>query len=81
MDNQPLPDTLIQEAVARRKTTQTQEDTLVRETVRDVLALRKLTKDCGTKTSRTQGEILQSLEPKILTRVARILAETEEAPQ
>jgi len=56
-----------------------QEDTLVRETVRDILALRRLTKDCQTQTSRTQGAILQALEPKILTRVARVLAETEEA--
>ena len=55
-----------------------QEHTLVRETVRDILALRKLTKDCQTQTSRTQGAILQALEPRILTRVARLLAEMEE---
>ena len=59
--------------------TKEQEDTLVRETVQDILALRKLTKDCQTQTSRTQGAILQALEPNILTRVARVLAEMEEA--
>jgi hypothetical protein len=61
--------------------TKEREDALVREIVRDILALRKLTKECQTQTSRTQGAILQALEPKILTRVARVLAETEEAIQ
>jgi hypothetical protein len=55
-----------------------QDDVIVRETVSDILALRKLTKDCQTQTSRTQGAILQALDPKILTRVARCLAQFEE---
>jgi hypothetical protein len=58
--------------------TREQEDALVRTSVRDILALRKLTKDCQTRTSRTQGAILQALDPKILTRVAVIPAEMEE---
>jgi hypothetical protein len=51
---------------------------IVHEIVRDIIALRKLTKDCQTQTSRTQGAILQALDPKILTRVARCLAELDE---
>jgi len=59
--------------------TKEQEDALVQETVRDIVALRKLTRDCQTQTSRTQGAILQTLGPRILTRVARCLAELEES--
>jgi hypothetical protein len=47
--------------------------------LRNVLALRKLTADSKTQTSRAQGEILQNLSPALLTRVARVLAEMESA--
>jgi hypothetical protein len=60
--------------------TREQEDTLVHETVRGVLALRKLTRDTRTQTSKSQGALLQALSPAVLTRVAVILAEMEEAP-
>jgi len=60
--------------------TREQEDTLVHDTVRGVLALRKLTRDTRTQTSKSQGALLQALSPPLLTRVALILAEMEEAP-
>jgi hypothetical protein len=60
--------------------TREQENTLVHETVRGVLALRKLTRDTRTQTSKSQGALLQALSPAVLTRVAVILAEMEESP-
>ena len=56
----------------------TQDEKAIQEAVRNVLALRKLTRDSKTQTSRAQGEILQKLPASLLTRVARILAELED---
>jgi hypothetical protein len=52
----------------------TPEDILVKETIEDILALRQLQISTGTITSRSQSQILRSLEPKALARVARILS-------
>jgi hypothetical protein len=50
----------------------------VQKAVRELVALRNLTKQTGTVTLRTQNSILQKLSPGALTRVAVILAELEE---
>jgi len=50
----------------------------VQKAVRELVALRNLTKQTGTVTLRTQNGILQKLSPAALTRVAVILAELEE---
>jgi hypothetical protein len=60
-------------------TKEEEEEVIFQEAVRNVLALRKLTADSKTQTSRAQGEILQNLSPALLTRVARVLAEMESA--
>lgn len=41
---------------------------------RKILALRKLTRETGTRTTRTQNSILQTLSPEVLAEVAVILA-------
>ena len=42
--------------------------------IRQILALRQLTHETGTRTTRTQNAILQSLSPQVLAEVAEILA-------
>lgn len=54
------------------------QDTAVQEAIKDLLALRKLTAATGTRTDRTQNELLRKLDAPVLVRVARILAEIEE---
>jgi hypothetical protein len=49
--------------------TREQEDSLVHETIRGVLALRKLTRDTRTQTSKSQGALLQAISSAVLTRV------------
>jgi len=44
---------------------------------RQILALRQLTRETGTITTRTQNSILQSLLPEVLAEVAEILADVE----
>ena len=56
---------------------QTPLDQEVQKAVRELVALRNLTKQTGTVTLRTQNGILQKLTPEALTRVAVILAEFE----
>ena len=46
----------------------------VQEAVSKINALRKLTRDTGCITNRTQSKILQALEPDVLTAVAETLA-------
>jgi hypothetical protein len=53
----------------------------VQEAVRDLIALRKLSAATGTITTRTQNDLIRRLKPEVLVRVARILAEVEEASQ
>jgi hypothetical protein len=49
----------------------------VQTSVREVLALRELTRTTQMQTSRSQGFILKKLSPPVLARVAVILAEFE----
>ena len=49
----------------------------VQTAVREVLALRELTRTTQMQTSRSQGYILKQLSPPVLARVAVILAEFE----
>jgi hypothetical protein len=49
----------------------------VQTAVREVLALRELTRTTQMQTSRSQGYILKKLSPPVLARVAVILAEFE----
>jgi hypothetical protein len=70
--NQNLPEIPINKAA------ETPIDQEVRDAVRDILALRDLTKATGTATTRTQNDILRTLSPKALTRVAVILATLQE---
>jgi hypothetical protein len=51
----------------------------VRTAVREVLALRELTRTTQMQTSRSQGYILKKLSPPVLARVAVILAEFEQS--
>jgi len=53
--------------------TKEQEDASVRDAVRDVLALRALTKSVNMRTTHSQTAILKALPPSALTRVAVIL--------
>jgi hypothetical protein len=57
----------------------TKQDIEVHEAVRDLMALRKLSAATGTITTRTQNDLLRRLNPEVLVRVARILAQMEEA--
>jgi hypothetical protein len=52
-------------------------DTEVNVAVREILALRTLTKNTGNHTTYAQNIILRKLSPVALTRVAVILAEKE----
>jgi hypothetical protein len=56
-----------------------QEDVSVRDAVRDVLALRALTKSVNMRTSHSQTAVLKTLSPVALARVAVILNELEKA--
>jgi hypothetical protein len=53
--------------------TKEQEDASVRDAVRDVLALRALTKSVNMRTTHSQTAILKALTPSALARVAVIL--------
>jgi hypothetical protein len=53
----------------------------VQTAVREVLALRELTRTTQMQTSRSQGYILKKLSPPVLARVAVILAEFEKSYQ
>jgi hypothetical protein len=59
------------------KPTSTEIDEQVQTAVREVLALRELTRTTQMQTSRSQGYILKQLSPPVLARVAVILAEFE----
>jgi hypothetical protein len=61
--------------------TKEQEDASVRDAVRDVLALRALTKSVNMRTTHSQTAILKALTPSALARVAVILEATKEAAQ
>jgi hypothetical protein len=61
--------------------TREQEDTSVRDAVRDVLALRALTKSVNMRTTHSQTAILKTLTPSALARVAVILEATEKVAQ
>lgn len=52
----------------------------VQEAVSKINALRRLTRESGCITTRTQSKILQALEPDVLTAVAQILAAQPEQP-
>lgn len=52
-------------------------DTEVNVAVREILALRALTKNTGNHTTYAQNIVLRKLSPVALTRVAVILAEME----
>ena len=56
---------------------ETPVDIEVREAVREILALRALTKSTGNHTTYAQNVIIRKLSPLALTRVAVILAELE----
>jgi hypothetical protein len=60
-------------------TVPSKQDISVQEAIKDLLALRKLTAATGTRTDRTQNELLRQLDAPVLVRVARILVEMEEA--
>jgi hypothetical protein len=61
--------------------TKEQEDASVRDAVRDVLALRALTKSVNMRTTHSQTAILKALTPSALARVAVILETTEKGAQ
>lgn len=54
-----------------------EQDTLVKETVKDLLALRQLSRTSRTVTTRSQNQLLRELDSRSLARVARILAEID----
>jgi hypothetical protein len=58
-----------------------QEDASVRDAVRDVLALRALTKSVNMRTTHSQTAILKALTPSALARVAVILETTEKGAE
>jgi hypothetical protein len=59
-----------------------QEDAAVRDAVRDVIALRALTKSVNMRTTHSQTAVLKTLTPAALARVAVILSKmTEEGRQ
>jgi cytochrome c553 len=55
--------------------TQQSRMTSVEEAIRTINALRQLTRETGTVTTRSQNSILQSLSDADLVEVARILVE------
>ena len=57
------------------------EDASVRDAVRDVLALRALTRRVNMPTTHSQTAILKALTPSALARVAVILDATEKGTQ
>jgi hypothetical protein len=57
--------------------TKEQEDASVRDAVRDVLALRALTKSVNMRTTHSQTAVLKALTPSALARVAVILDAVE----
>ena len=59
--------------------TKEQEDQSVRDAVRNVLALRALTKSVNMRTTHSQTAILKALTPSALARAAVILEAAEEA--
>lgn len=61
--------------------TKEQEDASVRDAVRDVLALRSLTKRVNMRTTHSQTAILKVLTAQALARVAVILEAIEGAAQ
>lgn len=54
-------------------------DAQVQKAVREIIALRRLTKDTRFQTSKSQSHILAALSPEVLARVAIVLAEMEGA--
>jgi hypothetical protein len=64
------------------KTTSDQNlDAQVREAVKDIVAIRKLGSAAHMSTNKSQSAVLRELNPEALKRVARILAEMDEAAQ
>lgn len=61
--------------------TKEQEDASVRDAVRNVLALRALTKSVNMRTTHSQTAILKALSPSALARAAVILEATEKGAQ
>lgn len=61
--------------------TKEQADASVRDAVRDVLALRALTKRLNMRTTHSQTAILKALTPSALARVAVILEAAEKVGQ
>jgi hypothetical protein len=59
--------------------TKEQEDASVQDAVRDVLALRALTKRVNMRTTHSQTAVLKTLTPGALARVAVILGHMDEA--
>lgn len=57
---------------------QTPLDIEVQTAVREIVALRNLTKKTGTVTVRTQNHVFQRLSPEALARVAVIVEQLEE---
>lgn len=55
------------------------QSSLVQDAVSKINALRKLTRESGCITTRTQSKILQALTPDELTAAAEILASQTEA--
>jgi len=49
-----------------------------KKALRQILALRQLTRQTGTRTTKTQNSILQALAPAVLAEVAEALASLEE---
>jgi hypothetical protein len=62
-----------------RSNQQTPVDAEVRQAVRELFALRALTKSTGNHTTFAQNAIIRKLSPVALTRVALILAESDSA--
>jgi len=52
---------------------------VVKETAAKIIALRKLSRESGCITTRTQSKLLQALNEEQLTAVAQILAQNSEA--
>jgi hypothetical protein len=74
-----LPNTQVPSSVDSRK--HDAIGTQVHEAVRQILALRQLTKTtAGMQTSRAQSAILKKLPLDVLARVAMVLARFDETP-
>jgi hypothetical protein len=52
--------------------------TRAQKALRQILALRKLTYDTGTRTTKTQNAVLQALSADVLAEVAEVLAGLDE---